>query len=99
MKKMYLSVNSAIKIAVMYIVLLTCLSGCVDLNEYIMNDLSDDVTTSLPISLKDAVYHEGADAWIAPRADPYTLENFQNAYNNLISLGTQSDSLCFKNIS
>lgn len=80
---MYLSVNSAIKIAVMYIVLLTCLSGCVDLNEYIMNDLSDDVTTSLPISLKDAVYHEGADAWIAPRADPYTLENFQNAYNNL----------------
>ncbi|MDR2910244.1 MAG: hypothetical protein LBV47_02605 [Bacteroidales bacterium] len=32
---------------------------------------------------KDAVYHEGVGAWIAPQEDPYTLENFQQAYANL----------------
>jgi histidinol-phosphate aminotransferase len=34
-------------------------------------------------SLKDAVYHEGIGSWIAPQNDPYALDNFQQAYNNL----------------
>lgn len=33
-----------------------------------------------------AVYHEAAETWICPRQDSYTLENFQNAYDdNLIA--------------
>lgn len=34
-------------------------------------------------SLGDAVYHEATDSWIVPQKDPYTLANFQAAYDNL----------------
>lgn len=35
-------------------------------------------------SLEGAVYHELTDSWMVPQKDPYTLENFQRAYDNLI---------------
>lgn len=38
-----------------------------------------------PKSLEDAVYHEATESWIVPQKDPYTLTNFQRAYDNLLS--------------
>ena len=46
-------------------------------------DSSDKTTLSRP--LDGAVYNEVTESWILPQNDPYTLENFQNAYNNLSS--------------
>lgn len=37
------------------------------------------------VSYKDAVFHEATESWIQPQKDPYTLENFQRAYENLSS--------------
>ncbi len=34
-------------------------------------------------ALDGAVYNEVVDAWMIPRADPYSLENFQRAYDKL----------------
>ncbi|HJG72184.1 MAG TPA: hypothetical protein K8V55_01515 [Alistipes finegoldii] len=39
-------------------------------------------------SLENAVFNEGAQAWMIPQNDPYTLENFQRAYDNLLSGNT-----------
>lgn len=36
-------------------------------------------------SLDGAVYHESTKSWIVPQKDPYTLANFQKAYDNLAS--------------
>lgn len=36
-------------------------------------------------SLVGAVFNEGAQVWMVPQKDPYTLENFQQAYDNLLS--------------
>jgi hypothetical protein len=34
-------------------------------------------------SVEGALYNEVVDAWMIPQKDPYTLENFQKAYDNL----------------
>ena len=39
-------------------------------------------------ALNTAVYHEGAGAWMVSQPDPYTLENFQAAYEKLLSGGS-----------
>lgn len=39
-------------------------------------------------SLVGAVFNEGAQVWMVPQKDPYTLENFQQAYDNLLSGNT-----------
>lgn len=33
--------------------------------------------------IEGAIYNEVVDAWMIPQPDPYTLENFQKAYDNL----------------
>lgn len=38
---------------------------------------------SQPISLEEAAYHKGTESWIRPPKAPYTLANFQKAYDNL----------------
>lgn len=37
--------------------------------------------------VENAVYHQGVEAWIVPQNDPYALDNFQQAYANLIGQG------------
>ena len=37
-------------------------------------------------SLDGAVYNEVVDAWMIPQPDPYTLENFQRAYDKLAAV-------------
>jgi len=44
------------------------------------------------LSLEEAVYHEGVGAWIVPRQDPYALENFQRAQDNLLAAGLLAGS-------
>ncbi len=43
-------------------------------------------------SLDGAVYNEVVDAWMVPQADPYTLANFQAAYDKLAA-GTSVQTL------
>ncbi|MDR2913052.1 MAG: hypothetical protein LBV38_07200 [Alistipes sp.] len=43
-------------------------------------ELTTEVRTR---SLTGAVYNEIVDAWMVPQPDPYTLENFQKAYDRL----------------
>ncbi len=43
-------------------------------------------------SIEGAVYNEAVDAWMIPQKDPYALENFQNAYDNLAA-GKSAQSL------
>jgi hypothetical protein len=40
-----------------------------------------------PKALDQAVYHPGVEAWIVPQNDPYALDNFQKAYDNLSARG------------
>lgn len=37
----------------------------------------------LATDYSNAVYHIGADVWMTPQPDPYTLDNFQRAYDNI----------------
>ena len=48
-----------------------------------MTDDRETVPELKTRSLEGAVYNEVVDAWMIPQADPYTLENFQNAYDKL----------------
>ncbi len=43
----------------------------------------DAIIATRATTVQKAVYHEVTDSWIAPQADPYTLENFQKAYDKL----------------
>ena len=48
--------------------------------------VEEAVTTEIPQrNVENAVYNELTDSWMIPQADPYTLENFQKAYDNLAS--------------
>ncbi len=47
---------------------------------------NEEVTSEIPQrNVENAVYNELTDSWMIPQADPYTLENFQQAYDNLAS--------------
>lgn len=43
------------------------------------------VNPGKPIDVENAVYHEITKSWIMWQNDPYTLENFKNAYDNILS--------------
>lgn len=49
---------------------------------------TDETVEPKTRSLENAVFNEGAQAWMVPQKDPYTLENFQQAYDNLLSGNT-----------
>lgn len=49
---------------------------------------SDETVGSKTRSLENAVFNEGAQTWMIPQKDPYTLENFQRAYDNLLTGNT-----------
>lgn len=62
--------------------------GCSGYEEYAPEDTFQErvmVLAEADILLMDAVYHEGVQSWICPKSDPYRLENFQQAYDNLAS--------------
>ncbi len=46
-------------------------------------DASETKSEILTRSIGGAIYNEIVDAWMIPQKDPYTLENFQKAYDNL----------------
>jgi hypothetical protein len=58
-------------------------AGEIELTE--PSDGGEKITQIPPRNLNEAVFHEGAQAWMIPQKDPYTLDNFQNSCNNLIS--------------
>ena len=71
--------------------LLLGLGGCT--TDYMDDDSqvltpSDETVEPKTRSLENAVFNEGAQAWMVPQKDPYTLENFQRAYDNLLSGNT-----------
>jgi hypothetical protein len=70
-----------------FIVAVILLAGCAeDLEFYELAGRGDAPESNLqPLtrSLERAVYNEVVDAWMGPQADPYTLENFQRAYDKL----------------
>lgn len=58
-------------------------------------NITPDVLEGAPqptYSLDDAMYHPRLETWIVPQKDPYTLANFQKAYDNLSS-GNTSQTL------
>ncbi|MEA4917542.1 hypothetical protein [Proteiniphilum sp.] len=71
--------------------ILTCmlvlvLGECIDQFQDLEKDgSSDEQQLTQTTSIKDAIFHEQTNSWIKPRTDPYTLANFQKAYENLIS--------------
>ena len=71
--------------------LLLGLGGCT--TDYMDDDSqvltpSDETGGPKTRSLENAVFNEGAQVWMVPQKDPYTLENFQQAYDNLLSGNT-----------
>ncbi len=46
-------------------------------------EAASDASQTFTRSLDGAVYNEVVDAWMIPQADPYTLANFQAAYDKL----------------
>lgn len=76
------------------IVLLSCLVfmiggivGCVkeDIRDYEESAQKQLEETRAISFIGDAVYHQTTDSWIVPRQDPYVLDNFQRAYDGLLS--------------
>lgn len=64
------------------------MAGCaedIDLAEHPVDELQQAATApkSLTRSLNNAVYNEITGNWMIPQPDPYTLANFQQAYDNL----------------
>ena len=55
-------------------------------------EVDEDIIQLPPRNLDEAVFHEGAQGWMVPQKDPYTLTNFQAAYENLMS-GKSSQTL------
>lgn len=45
----------------------------------------EEVVVMPPRNLDEAVFHEGAQGWMIPQKDPYTLDNFRAAYEKLAS--------------
>jgi len=62
--------------------LLFILWGCC---ESVFEDCNSLEQSDQGLSLKGAVYHEATGHWIQQQKDPYTLDNFQKAYNKLSS--------------
>lgn len=44
-----------------------------------------DVGTRAGVEMDKALYHEQTQSWVAPRKDPYALDNFRAAYANIAS--------------
>ena len=78
---------NGMKKTLFYLALAVLVAGCaqdIELTEPLIAE-GDPQTEYQPLtrSLEGAVYNDVVDAWMVPQADPYTLENFQRAYDNL----------------
>lgn len=73
-----------------FLLILMLLAGCAKTNELATpsengDNTNDEVVQLLPRNLDKAVFHEGAQNWMIPQNDPYTLANFQATYDRLAS--------------
>lgn len=62
--------------------------GCANYEEDLLDEISPKqmlATVTTEIELADAVYHKETHSWMRPQNDPYRLENFQRAYDNIVS--------------
>ncbi len=72
-----------------YILVAILFAGCARDLEFVEPLATDAQDAPVAMSemrtraLDGAVYNEVVDAWMIPQADPYTLANFQAAYDNL----------------
>ncbi len=87
---------NGMKKTLFYLALAVLVAGCaqdIELTEPLIAE-GDPQTEYQPLtrSLEGAVYNDVVDAWMVPQADPYTLENFQRAYDNL-ALGKSTQKL------
>lgn len=60
--------------------------GCANPDEYLPETAYEVAPqTRSVMSLEEAVYQESTDSWIVPQKDPYALDNFRQAFNNVKS--------------
>lgn len=69
----------------LFCTLLWCMEGCTTdrLSDPVSAKSTDESLLPKPRSIEDAVFNEGAQTWMIPQKDPYTLANFQKAFENL----------------
>ena len=61
--------------------------GCANYEEDLLDEISPKqmlATVTTEIELADAVYHKETHSWMRLQNDPYRLENFQRAYDNIV---------------
>ncbi len=75
--------------AVLFCALLIGLWSCTDFEDSCKQEEpaaeEQEVVQTPSLSLEDAVLHQGTETYMVPQKDPYTLANFQNAYDKLAS--------------
>ncbi len=74
----------------LFIAFVMLMVGCTD--EIPMQNLDEENAKVQVRNLDNAVFHEGVQSWMIPQKDPYTLANFQEAYDNL-ALGKSTQVL------
>lgn len=71
---------------VIYMIAAVLLSSCESIEETACDDVPDmREYEQQNAELGKAVYHEGTRTWLVPQNDPYKLENFRKAYDNLLT--------------
>lgn len=78
MKKIYPKLFAAL-----FCVLLVGMWGCSDFNDNYEMEKHEMEEPTPSFSLDNVIYHEGTKSYMVPQKDPYTLVNFQNAYEKL----------------
>jgi hypothetical protein len=79
-------------LAFLCVLLIGFVEGCSEENDDYSQLENTEVDDVLSRALDNAVYNEVTETWMLPQNDPYTLENFQNAYDNL-SAGKATQTL------
>lgn len=73
-------------------VLLASVLGCTNYEDYGLKESTDGSEQSHLLVLDNVVYHTGTESYMIPQNDPYTLTNFQNAFEKL-ALGNSNQIL------
>lgn len=75
-----------------FLMALSCTQEFPDSHGSDIND-NDTPLVKSPLTAEDLVYDEATSTWYIHRQDPYSLDNFQQAYDNLLSNTTLMNTL------
>lgn len=79
-------IESILNVCVIYMITAVMLASCEKIEETAFDGVPNTKEYEQQIAeLGKAVYHEGTQTWLMPQNDPYTLENFRKAYDNLVN--------------